>query len=33
MKAEDGDMIIKGVKDDVYPCKYDIFMQTYDKVE
>ena len=33
MKAEKGDMIIKGVKGEVYPCKYDIFMQTYDKVE
>lgn len=33
MKANIGDMIIKGVKGEVYPCKYDIFMQTYDKVE
>jgi hypothetical protein len=28
-----GDWIIKGVKDEVYPCKPDIFEQTYEPVE
>lgn len=28
-----GDMIIKGVKDDFYPCKPDIFEMTYEQVE
>jgi len=28
-----GDMIIKGVKGDFYPCKPDIFEMTYEKVE
>ena len=27
------DYIIKGVKDEFYPCKPDIFEQTYEKVE
>lgn len=31
--AEEGDYIIKGVKGEVYPCKPDIFEQTYEKVE
>ena len=30
MKANDGDWIIKGVKDEIYPCKPDIFAATYD---
>jgi len=32
MKAEIGDWIIKGVKGELYPCKPDIFMATYDPV-
>ena len=31
--AECGDYIIKGVKDEIYPCKPDIFEMTYEKVE
>lgn len=30
MKAENGDFIIKGVKGEFYPCKPDIFMETYE---
>lgn len=30
MKAEKGDYIIKGVKGEFYPCKPDIFEQTYE---
>lgn len=33
MKADAGDYIIKGVKGEFYPCKSDIFEQTYEKVE
>lgn len=33
MVALDGDYIIKGIKGEVYPCKPDIFEQTYEKVE
>ena len=33
MKAEVGDYIIKGVKGEFYPCKPDIFEQTYEFVE
>lgn len=32
MYLTDGDMIIKGVQDEFYPCKPDIFEQTYEKV-
>lgn len=32
MKASIGDFIIKGVIGEVYPCKPDIFRQTYDEV-
>lgn len=32
MKAGYGDYIIKGVKGELYPCKPDIFKQTYDEV-
>jgi hypothetical protein len=32
MKASIGDYIIKGVKGEFYPCKPDIFEQTYDLV-
>ena len=31
--AQVGDMIIKGVKGELYPCKLDIFELTYEKVE
>lgn len=30
MTAAKGDWIIKGVKDEIYPCKPDIFAATYD---
>ena len=33
MNASVGDYIIKGVKGELYPCKPDIFEQTYEKVE
>lgn len=32
MHVSDGDYIIKGVKGEFYPCKPDIFEETYDKV-
>jgi hypothetical protein len=28
-----GDMIIQGVKGEFYPCKFDIFKQTYEPAE
>jgi hypothetical protein len=33
MLAIPGDWIIKGVKGEFYPCKPDIFEQTYERVE
>lgn len=30
MRATDGDYIIKGVKGEFYPCRKDIFEETYD---
>lgn len=33
MKADIGDYIITGVKGEQYPCKPDIFEQTYEPVE
>lgn len=33
MKANRGDFIIKGVKNEFYPCKPDIFEATYELVE
>ena len=33
MRADVNDWIIKGVKGELYPCKPDIFQQTYDPVE
>lgn len=33
MIASPGDYIIKGIQGEFYPCKPDIFEQTYDKVE
>lgn len=32
MTANKGDYIIKGVKNEFYPCKPDIFEQTYEEV-
>jgi hypothetical protein len=31
-EAKKGDFIIKGVQDELYPCKPDIFEATYEKV-
>ena len=33
MKARKGDWIIKGIKNEICPCKPDVFKETYDKVE
>ena len=33
MYAETGDYIIKGVKGEYYPCKANIFEETYERVE
>lgn len=33
MKASVGDYIIKGVNDEFYPCKPDIFNKTYEEVK
>lgn len=33
MVVSHGDYIIKGVQDEFYPCKPDIFAETYEKVE
>jgi hypothetical protein len=33
MAADPGDYIIKGVKGEFYPCKPDVFAQTYEVVE
>lgn len=32
MRADENDWVIKGVKDEIYPCKPDIFDATYEKV-
>lgn len=32
MTASSGDYIIKGIRGEYYPCKPDIFEETYDKV-
>lgn len=32
MRADNGDWIIKGVKGEFYPCKHDIFEETYERV-
>ena len=29
MRADIGDYIIKGIKDEIYPCKSDIFKESY----
>ena len=31
--VSDGDWVIRGVKDEFYPCKPDIFEATYERVE
>lgn len=33
MRANVGDFLIKGIKGEVYPCKPDIFEETYESVE
>jgi hypothetical protein len=33
MFAERGDFIIKGIAGELYPCRFDIFCETYDIVE
>ncbi len=33
MKAEKGDYIIRGIKGELYPCREDIFYETYEKME
>lgn len=33
MKAKKGDWIIRGVRGEFYPCREDIFNETYEKVE
>jgi hypothetical protein len=33
MRANPGDWIIRGVKDELYPCKPDIFAATYEAVQ
>jgi hypothetical protein len=33
MTADRGDYIIKGVKNELYPCKPDIFEMTYEEVK
>lgn len=33
MRADYGDYIILGIKSEVYPCKPDIFANTYEEVE
>ncbi len=33
MRGEQGDWIIRGVKGELYPCRDDIFQQTYEQVQ
>ena len=33
MKANPGDYIIRGIKGELYPCKPDIFKETYEKIQ
>ncbi len=33
MKARKGDYIIKGIKGEFYPCKPDIFEETYEEIK
>ena len=32
MKVSKGDWVIKGINDEIYPCKDDIFRKIYEKV-
>lgn len=32
MRGEIGDYIIKGIQGELYPCKPDIFLKTYEEV-
>lgn len=32
-QAKKGDYIIKGIKGEIYPCDYDVFIETYDAEE
>ena len=32
LRANNGDWVIKGIKSEVYPCKHDIFIATYEPV-
>lgn len=33
MRAAKGDWVVRGVRDELYPCKPDIFNETYESVE
>lgn len=33
MRVDEGDYVIQGIKGEIYPCKPDIFVATYEKVE
>lgn len=33
MIAKTGDYIIRGIKGEIYPCKEDIFKQTYEEID
>jgi len=33
LTVSDGDWVIKGIKGEFYPCKPDVFEETYDKIE
>lgn len=33
MRADEGDWIIQGIQGEIYPCKPDIFEETYEPVE
>lgn len=33
MRAEPGDYVITGISGEQYPCKPDIFLQTYEKID
>lgn len=33
MRANPGDYVIKGIKGELYPCKADIFKESYDSVD
>lgn len=33
MSAQVGDFLLKGIKGELYPCRRDIFLETYERVE